>query len=505
LVELEYNMAKDKTITIDFDNFKRGIGDSPIVGNGFLKHCNLNNDVGGIGASGATTATTITPTDDIMQIRRNPENNNIYSIDKDNNIYSLSGSTWTKITPGTGTPSSGTSLDMAIWKNMIFVFLSNKIDIYDIAADKVYPDWESGTFTFDVGTSGFVPNIIGSDDRLYFATDNEVNYVQEDTTFDPNSGATYTATDGALDLPSRYKIKTLEEYNNNLAMGTWVGANLGTIKVADLFFWDFVSTSFDGPLKFNEAGINQMINANGLLYVVAGITHTLYVTDGTRIEKIKDMHILKDYDTPIMAPKPNAIMFHKGKIYTGTGRGTATTEDYRRPMGIYSIDIENGNVLAFENTISTGRSNGGIDITALLSTGRNSFLAGWTDTQEATDWGIDEQDDTNPYSDNSVEYESQLFPVGEKRRKRTFNSIEFELLNNTTDSTQGVTLYYREHPEDAYVIIGSKKTDLDDGPFDSWTFDFAPTLSNIQIKAVIDEATTISGDDLLILKRIIIK
>jgi hypothetical protein len=501
-------MSKDNTITIDGNDFAKGIGASPLVGNGLIQHANITDLPGALIANGKCTENTFdtAPTDHIVAFDIDTSTGNIYALDAAASLFSVSGTAWTKITGNT----AGIGLNLVVWGGCVFVFKHSAIDVYKISSTTWTNSWSTGA-SYNVGITGNVPAVKATDGGLYIGLGNEVDLIEVNAgySFDPANTDTYTYSNAVLRIPAYYKIKTMVQHNNMLVLGTWVGLAVYDQKIADIFYWNFEGSdgSWDSQINLRENGVHQMISVNGLLYVVAGINGNIYVTDLNRAEKIATLGLLPPGSASFIIFEPNAIMYHKGKIYFA---GYTASRPTTLPIGIYSLDINNGNVLNYENTMSTGEqgATANLFINALFSAGSFIYYIGYTDytVPKATRYKIDRQNGTEFYIDDSVVFISRVYKVGTRLNKKTFQSFEFELLNKVNTPGQGIAFYYRESPGDSWVQIGSKIQVSTSPNFDGFFFPFSPSLKSIQIKAAIDETSSVSDiNDMVALKTITIK
>jgi hypothetical protein len=286
-----------------------------------------------------------------------------------------------------------------------------------------------------------------NDNKLYGGAGRFIYSLDENSgqTFAPATSATYTWTQQALDLPSNYKIKCMEELGNNLMSGTWMSSGEANLKVADIFPWDRNSPSFLEPLKLNENGVHAMLNINNILYILAGITGKVFSSNGVQVAPLAQIPTyVTDYESiGYYLFYPGAIMNHKGRLFFGIGNDSTGGI-----MGVFSL---NGNLLNLENLISTGNdgSTSSIQIGALLSTGYVSYLIGWKD---GTSYGIDSI--LYRYTGYGAYAESPLYPVGTPLAKRGFSQLEFQLVRPLATG-QGIKIKYRTNLTDSFTELGT--------------------------------------------------
>jgi hypothetical protein len=325
--------------------------------------------------------------------------------------------------------------------------------------------------------------LVGQDDILYIGNLNTIASVMENSgaTFDPATAGTFTSSVSALDLPSHYRVKCLAELGATLLIGTWSGSAIYENKIADIFPWDRVSSSFNLPLKIAENGVNQMITIGNTCYVVAGINHNVYATNGTQVEMIHEQQLVKGRTGSWLNPYPGAIMVHRAKIYTGTAVGAGSELS---PYGVFSLSPRDG-VNVFENQISTGTVTGTVEIGSLFSNNRDSYYIGWKDN---TTYGIDLVSSSAYYASYEPIIESAFYTVGTDRNKNTFSSLEIEL-GDKLASGAGVVVKYRENYSDTWTTAATFEF-ASSGASRSKTFDFAATVENIQFRIEIKGSGT---------------
>lgn len=439
--------------------FEKGIANSPHLGFADIRNLDIHTSPGVVKIQYLTTkesSTTVTAL--VSWIVRDPNTGNIYALDEGNKVYKSTdgGDTWTDVT-GSRTTTSGTGNGLAVWKDYVFACRNTKIDVMNISTGTWTNNWQTIT------SEAFHPMLWGQDDILYGGANRYIFSVSENAnqTFVPGTSATYTFSSQALDLPAQYKVKCLAELGKNLMIGTWVGANLYEQKLADIFPWDRVSSSFNLPLRIGENGVNQLLTVNNSLYIHAGIRGRLYISNGTVVKELRKLPNLNFANGEWINPYPGGIAFHDGKIILGFAQGGGNVN----PVAVHGI---RNAALTVENTISTANvgAAGGVSIGGLLSVANDNYLIGWKD---GSTFGIDRVGASGfRYTAYSAYLDSALYHVGLPNALRTFNEIEFQLAQPLATG-QGIKLSYRTDDTSAFTDIG--------------TYDFA-TFGAIQGKTV---------------------
>lgn len=370
----------------------------------------------------------------------------LYALDENNVVwyYDTTYSNWF-VLGGKGN-GSGAGYGMALWKDYLFVFRATTIDVWGPISGT--PAWTTSWQT--ITTASFHPSLVGQDDILYIGCGRYVASVMENTgqTFAPGTGATFTWSAQALDLPSEYSITTMVELGTNLLLGT----EHSYLYKARIYPWDRISSSFGLPVDIQENGVKQMININNLVYVMAGKKGHFYVTDGTSAKEYRDIPpslIGSDVSTEAnLITYPYAILNIKGHLHTGFGViGNTLTN-----MGVYAFGEKA--TLSLANTISTGYTGGttnDIHIGALSNKANNAYWVSW---QDGTTYGIDAVSETLRYTTYTAFFETGFYQIGTKRQPKTLQFFEI-LLARELSTGQGVRLSYRVNKTDAYTVIGT--------------------------------------------------
>lgn len=393
----------------------------------------------------------------IIKLIRNPQalgtDYTTYAIDTSGKVWVNYNNYYTLLTGNT----AGAILGAEIYKNYLFIFTSTKIHVYGSLTNVGNTaTWTNNWQTID-SDSSYHPSIASQDDLMYIGAGRYVVSLEEETTFDPADAGTYTFTAQALNLPENYRIKTLAELGQFLAIGTWMGANVFDLKVADIFLWDRTAPTFELPIKNDENGINAMVSDGNLLYYVAGHNGEIYVTNGTSKELFYKLpksffHTTNEYSLYF---EPNAIMIHQGRLYIGVGSYTTGNTDIY-PLGVISIDLRTKKFV-FENTISTGNEGNGnsIRINALLSVSEYYYLTAWTDESVTQEYGIDSNYSNRCLYTNYTAYaETGFYQIGKSKKAETLTEYEINLARKLRPN-QVIRLQYRNSSLDSWTTIGT--------------------------------------------------
>ena len=363
---------------------RQGIAQSPHVGFSDVRNLDIFSIPGIVTLNNILVIKGLVATivDNINWIVRHPiTTTEIYALGATGEVYKSanSGVTWAVLAGHLNTAAHGNGL--MIWKNYLFVARDTCLDVCGdgtatgILETNWSPDWTTSALASDVL---WHPMLVSkNDNKLYIGAGRYVFSLDENTgqTFAPGTGATYTMTEQALDLPPAYRIKCMAELGNNLMLGTWQGTNIYDMRIADIFPWDRSSVSFGQPIELSDYGIHAMSNMGNFLVVLAGTSGTIFRCDGA------NAYIIGQLPIDLAGGKylewyPGALCSYKNKTFFGVGNGGTTAID---GMGVYSLyQTGRGNILNLEHGISTENFGAtSAKITALLPVTRDTLLCAW--------------------------------------------------------------------------------------------------------------------------------
>lgn len=289
----------------------------------------------------------------------------------------------------------------------------------------------------------------GKDGYIYFTHGNKVGRfgtVNFDYTTGAWSATGYTAN--ALDLPPGEVITCIRNFNSYIVLGTESGR---------LYFWDRTSSSFIRPIEMFER-INALLSYNNRLYVSAGARGNIYIADGTNFAKIKTIPYTKNKKfSSTCRVYPNAMAINQsGNLLVGTSTQGDATPNTTTLHGVWEIELSVGYpahlaYLDAQNTkgqtspiyigfIKSGEGGDsstmfGVSLTA--GTPLNHFLR--TTARRATNY--------------TAYVESELFTVGTRDSRRSFNNVTF-ILSKPFEAGQGIRISYRKNTESTYTTVG---------------------------------------------------
>lgn len=320
-----------------------------------------------------------------------------------------------------------------------------------------YAHWTKNWQVIDSETNNHPMFVSKNDGKLYGGAGKYIFSIEELTTFDPATAATYAFTKQALDLPSDYIITCLAEQGNNLMIGTNIGGSNGYFyKTADIFPWDRSSPSFGQPICLEENGVSAMITVNSILYILAGIEGKIFSSNGVQTSLIAQIPIsvANIEGGNYIRFYPGSICVYKGRIFFGVGKDF--TDVTIGGIGVWSLlPTSKGNILTFEHQISTGNSglDGRVEVEALCPLRRDYLLIGWEDIGN-TAQGIDAVSQTSRYTSYAAYFESPMYPVGTNLHPRPFQEIEFQLARPLR-TNEGIKVDYRVNITDDFTNLGT--------------------------------------------------
>ena len=451
-------MANIRDISLVVEAPRQGVAQSPHIGFGSVVNLDitsvpgivqLNNIL--VKKSGSTVTATIN-----WFVRHPITTTEIYAIDNAGTVYKSTdtGATWAILAGSSSTNAHGNGI--WIWKNYLFIARDAFLDVCGdgTATGITAANWTLGWKAIDSDINWHPMYTSRNDSKLYGGAGRFVFSLDENTgkTFAPGTPATYTWTQQALDLPTSYRIKCVEELGNNLMLGTWQGTNVYDIRLADIFPWDRSSVSFGQPINIADFGIHAMKNINQTLIILAGTNGTVFRSDGVNTV------IIAQLPQDLSGGKylewyPGSICSYKNKVFFGSGNGGSTAIG---GQGVYSLQqTGKGNILSLEHLASSlddGTSDS-VKITALLPVSRDTILVG---SQSNTSYAIDLTTDTSyAYTtDYSGYFESPLYVVGETDFLASYLKLQFRLAKKLNVG-EGIQIYYRNNLTDTYTLQGT--------------------------------------------------
>lgn len=444
-------MYKDGVLTIG--DWTKGMGDSPLVGFSTVANCEVFDVPGVLRIANRTI--------DASQGQQ------VYSglpvarlKDIYGNVYHLTddGKFWINYTSFVSL--AGTPWDMVIFKDYILITHGTSITAYGPLSDagKVpFPAWKGGLSGNYYAKLLVEEDIVNGGDAVYICNGNSIAKLSQFV-----AGATGMAPTAVLDLttlplPDGQFAVTMAPLGTNIMIGTQAGSSWFTrnnFKVANIYPWDKVATSYNRPVILNESSVQAMISDNNRLYIVAGTRGNVYQTDSTNYRKVRRIPWTKSRSFgATMQVFPNAIAFNNNaNLLIGT---TSLSDSYETDNsslhGVYEIDVTSKFETVFKHQISAGTTGAGtvLKIGCISSEADDSIIIGW---QSGNTYGIDTTD-FKTYGDYAAHVETPLIFVATRNDRKKFQKIEVALSKPLIQG-QSVRVSYRTRLTGVYKLIG---------------------------------------------------
>ena len=367
-------------------------------------------------ASGPASMATIDPWL-MTNFAYSPANNSTYAVDSRGFVWqaSLGGDligitgVWFLIT-GTGwsglAPTNASGNGIAVWKNYLFVFRNQYIDVYgDLSTARSTRAWSTNWKQLyqAAGDQAEHPTWVASNYYLYWGDYNSgsvlagsvvnntpyVGYIYETpgSIFAPGTPASYSFVPSGLRLPQYDRLTSITELNTLLAIG---GSE------DKLYFWDEISPTYDF-IFIPEIGVHSLLNINNILYIACGNKGNIYLTYGTYAQKILDF---SDYLSGFPQYFVTTVDMVKcqGRIFfalTGDILSAGTSPD-DQISGIYSLNLVSTAGSSLDSTQGAGYTmeyvtNGGYGATlgGLITDSTGTWITvGWYNSVAGT-YGVD--------------------------------------------------------------------------------------------------------------------
>lgn len=377
----------------------------------------------------------------------------IFALGHSQKVYysSNGGDTWTDIT--SGTQSAGFGQGAIIFNNYLIVVGTTRIDLYGPISGT--PTWTINWKT--VASDGnWHPMLIGKrDGYLYIGAANYIALLIEvaGQIFDPANAATYSWNDAALTISSDFKIKSLEEQGDCLAIGCWQGTNIGDFSTAITYFWNYVlqSQNPDSLIEVRECGINAQLSIGNILYIFAGIIGNFYYYNGVSLIKLRRVPFCTRLENWGYV-NPGAVANFKGMPHFGMSEGAIGGSCLK--AGIYNFGSFGKNyssALNLEYPISAGATD--VRIGSICPVGQSILLVGWN---FGSTYGIDKLNNSERYEGGGY-FETLLYRLGLSLNKQIIEGFEI-ILDHPLSTGQAITIKFRRDTSASWttVKIGTK-------------------------------------------------
>jgi len=460
---------KDTRIIIDGNDFIEGIGESPLIGNQQMRGVSITDMIGTIqpvNPVGSSLSQTI------VDMTQRESDGAVVALNTLGDMWTYNGTIWT--TRANGTTITGVSCGG----------LNEYTYFTDSGANKVGYMNLAGTFTNawqSINESTTYPFYLDPENGyLYLGHGNDVAQLDYD--------GSYNWTESAIDLPSEYRVTAISSMGSKLLIGTEIPIDANTNRATcTIFPWDKISGNYDNPLILAESGISQMYNVNNLVYIVAGKSANLYVTDGYRINLVKDINALSNCNNTNLYY--GGITYFQNKLWIGFNfAATSAQTEVRLGSGIYSIALNKpNNPMVNEFPVFNAANEAAWDkpvyyslIGSSVNAGQPTLLIAAKETSIGTHQVYNTGVASTSKATSISTFISKVYNVGTLYQPRTFEYVEI-FFKQATSAT--IKLYYREYtdnPATGWTQIGSDISGSNSKY--SVRVPFGQTMDNIQFK-----------------------
>ncbi len=312
--------------------------------------------------------------------------------------------------------------------------------------------------------------IIAADANLYLAYNNTLVRITPGL----------TVTDAAKTVPTNYKITSLANFGNYLAIGcSPISSFNGTSKV---FIWNLSSDLFTETLDWGEGDLRILETIEGLLVGVTdrylnnsagagrgSMIIQTYAGGSPQIQKEIFTQALTGKTIPLSKATKNNRLFWAAKIMTNSA-GTLYNE------GIWSFGRKNLNY-PYVLTLDIIDENIDTDGIQGFGTAANYFFIA-----HSGDGSIDKTNDVATYAFTSV-YESQIYSFGDPTMTKQLTL--FSIYTAPLPATSSITVKYKIDSDTSFTTFGTLTTtgaiSRDFYNIESTGADF-PTFKEIQFR-----------------------
>lgn len=384
-------------------------------------------------------------------------NGRVWSNQASNNYYSFMGNSVSGTTGLSSTNGNG----LCWFNGYLFVFYDSSIcylpwTIGTIVTGAWVNEWNPATAAPDPGVQIFntgygIHNphaaiVAVNDGGLYITDSNYVAslLVNSGSTFNPASGSTYTWAKKAVTMPTGDVMNCLTELGDQLLIGGSQNA---------IYTWNRLDTNRGLAILISDVGIYRLITVNTNAYAFAGKRGRIFVTNLSQAQLFLKMpdHISGGLDPLITWGN---VAYTRNQLYFGmsaTNNQGSTITSY---SGLWAVDLTTNalRVTSIPTTETAG-------VTAVFSY-NNQAVPGfglWYGWSTGSTFGIDSTLTAEAYPTYTAYIETDLIPIGQFLKKKTFENVEFKL-SIPLNTGEGIKIYARPYRSGAYTLLGETAT-----------------------------------------------
>ena len=456
----------DKNGNITISNPQKGIANSSILGNEAIIGCEIFEEPGVLkiqsaleedgsgcntGGSGGSTPMTGVIVADVTNYNADNELNRTI-LTETGQLYSLGNANSTMAS------NLSQGWDACVWNSTYTVDSyaqsgTGYIGVIWHDPNNSTGSWEAAEIGSLTGTHA-IKLLMAQDGYMYFTNGNTIGRI---TNITGGSGSvTVTSSSNVLDLPPNVYAVTMTELGSRLLIGTQKGYSYSArqdFQGADIYPWDRVSSSFSLPVKIDENGMNAMISHRNQVYFSAGDDGRIYTTDGTNYQLVKRLPYNRSgrYN-------PTSWVYINGMAINQQGHlmvGLSANYDSNSPTttGIWEIGLTQGyptHLPFFSRDGNLGQTaNVKIGTVRVLNDDALSF-----GIASGTDYELSTTSATALNTGYTAKWRTEFFMVGSRNNRKSFNTLEFTLLEPLI-ANQGIRIAYRKNRSESFTTIGT--------------------------------------------------
>jgi hypothetical protein len=325
--------------------------------------------------------------------------------------------------------------------------------IYHDPTDENTTNWNPAEVGSLTGTHA-IKLLKGADGKMYFTNGRYIGYIENIT--GTGSSITVTSTSNALDLKEGVFAVTMAELGSRLMIGTQQGYSYATrqdYQGADIYPWDRTSSSFSLPVKIDENGMNAMISHRNQVYFSAGDDGRIYTTDGTNYQLVKRLPYNRSgrYNPTSWAYLNAMAINQQGHLMVGL----SANYDANSPTttGVWEVALTSG----YPTHLPFFSRDGNLGQTANVKFGSVRVLnddALSFGVASGTSYELSTTSATALNTGYTAKWRTEFFMVGSRNNRKSFNILEFTLLEPLI-ANQGIRIAYRKNRSESFTTIGT--------------------------------------------------